>query len=64
MEFNKSSFPKFPINCNDFKSGSVRYDFATLINSCTVSLLFKTKLLISVWFLRRLKQLSMLKVYL
>ncbi len=40
MEFNKSSFPKFPINCNDFKSGSVRYDFATLITSCTVSLLF------------------------
>ncbi len=63
MEFNKSSFPKFPINCNDFKSGSVRYDFATLINSCTVSLLFKTKLLISVGF-EKLKQLLCLKVYL
>ncbi len=41
MEFNKSSFPKFPINCNDFKSGSVRYDFATLINSCTFPFFLK-----------------------
>ncbi len=50
MEFNKSSFPNFLLIVMILKVVSVRYDFATLINSCTVSLLFKTKLLLSVGF--------------